>query len=135
VLDYPLHRGLLRLVRDLNRLYRDDPALHAMEFEPEGFAWLDCDDASRSVLSFLRRGGDSELIVVLNLTPIERFDYEIPAPHAGNWRVSLNTDSEFYGGVSRGSSHAVAEYRPHRGFPATLRLDLPPLGVLILAPE
>jgi 1,4-alpha-glucan branching enzyme len=135
VLDYPLHQGLLRLVRDLNRLYRDDPALHAMEFEPEGFAWLDCDDASRSVLSFLRRGGDSELIVVLNLTPIERFDYEIPAPHAGNWRVSLNTDSEFYGGVSRGSSHAVAEYRPHRGFPATLRLDLPPLGVLILAPE
>jgi 1,4-alpha-glucan branching enzyme len=135
VLDYPLHQGLLRLVRDLNRLYRDDPALHAMEFEPEGFAWLDCDDASRSVLSFLRRGGDSELIVVLNLTPIERFDYEIPAPHAGNWRVRLNTDSEFYGGVSRGSSHAVAEYRPHRGFPATLRLDLPPLGVLILAPE
>jgi 1,4-alpha-glucan branching enzyme len=135
VLDYPLHQGLLRLVRDLNQLYRDDPALHAMEFDSEGFAWLDCDDASRSVLSFLRRGGDSELIVILNLTPMERFDYEIPAPHAGNWRVCLNTDSEFYGGASRGSSQAVAEYRPHRGFPATLRLDLPPLGVVILAPE
>ena len=135
VLDYPLHQGLQALVRDLNRMYRSDPALHASEFEPEGFAWLDCDDASRSVLSYLRRGGDSEAIVVLNFTPVECFGYEIPAPHGGHWRVRLNTDSEFYGGASRGSDLALAEARPHRGFPATLSLDLPPLGALILTPE
>jgi len=135
VLDYPLHQGLQALVRDLNRIYRDEPALHAREFEPEGFAWLDCDDASRSVLSYLRSGGDSEAIVILNFTPVERFDYEIPAPHNGTWRVRLNTDSEYYGGASRGSDFAVAEPRPHRGFPATLRLDLPPLAALILTPE
>jgi len=134
VLDYPLHQGLLGLVRDLNHLYRDDPALHALEFEPNGFAWLDCDDASRSVLSFLRRGGDSELLVILNFTPVEHLNYEIPAPHAGAWRVRLNTDSEFYGGGSRGSLLAQAEPRPHRGFPATLRLDVPPLTALILGP-
>ena len=135
VLDYPLHQGLQALVRDLNRAYQDEPALHAQEFEPEGFAWLDCDDASRSVLSYLRRGRESEAIVVLNFTPVERFNYEIPAPHVGTWRVRLNTDSEFYGGASRGSGYAVAEPRPHRGFPATLRLDLPPLAALILTPD
>ncbi len=135
VLDYPLHQGLQALVRDLNRIYRDEPALHAREFEPEGFAWLDCDDASRSVLSYLRSGGESEAIVILNFTPVERLGYEIPAPHNGTWRVRLNTDSEYYGGASRGSDFAVAEPRPHRGFPATLRLDLPPLAALILTPE
>lgn len=135
VLDYPLHQGLQALVRDLNRIYRDEPALHAQEFEPEGFAWLDCDDAPRSVLSYLRRGGESEAIVILNLTPVERFGYEIPAPNTGTWRVRLNTDSEFYGGASRGSDSALAEPRPHRGFPATLRLDLPPLAAMILTPE
>jgi 1,4-alpha-glucan branching enzyme len=135
VLDYPLHKGLLSLVRDLNHMYRDDPALHERDFEPEGFAWLDCDDASRSVLSYLRRGSHSDLIVVLNFTPVERFNYEIPAPHGGYWRVVMNTDSEFYGGASRGSSGAMAEAEPYRGFPATLRLDLPPLAALILAPE
>jgi 1,4-alpha-glucan branching enzyme len=135
VLDYPLHRGLQSLVRDLNRMYRDEPALHAREFEPEGFAWLDCDDGPRSVLSYLRRWAESETIVILNFTPVERFGYEIPAPHGGRWRVRLNTDSEYYGGASRGSISAVAEPRPHRGFPATLRLDVPPLAAMILTPE
>ncbi|WP_043739444.1 1,4-alpha-glucan branching protein GlgB [Thioalkalivibrio nitratireducens] len=134
ILQYPLHQGMTTLVRDLNHLYRNEPTLHAAEFEPEGFAWLDCDDASRSVLSFLRRGGDSQMIVVLNLTPVPREDYAIPAPHGGLWTVRLNTDSEFYGGGSRGSLQARAEARPLRGFTHTLRLDLPPLAALILAP-
>jgi 1,4-alpha-glucan branching enzyme len=134
VLGYPLHRGLQTLVRDLNRLYREDPALHAEEFSPTGFAWLDCDDAPRSVLSYVRRGGDSELLVVLNFTPMERPGLEIPAPHAGSWRVVLNTDSEFYGGESRGPGLTRADARPLRGYPATLRLDLPPLSALVLEP-
>jgi len=135
VLDYPLHKGLQALVRDLNRMYRDEPALHAREFESEGFAWLDCDDAARSVLSYVRYGAESAAIVILNFTPVERFGYEVPVPHGGRWRVRLNTDSEFYGGASRGSEAGTAEMRPHRGFPATLRLDLPPLAALILTPE
>lgn len=134
VLNYPLHQGLLALVRDLNLLYRDDPALHAAEFDSAGFAWLDCDDASRSVLSYLRRGADSEMVMVLNFTPVEYPEYEIPVPHGGHWRVRLNTDSEYYGGGSRGSIGAEAEMQPHRGFPARLRLSLPPLTALILTP-
>jgi 1,4-alpha-glucan branching enzyme len=135
VLDYPLHQGLLRLVRDLNFLYRDDPALHRQEFESGGFSWLDCDDAARSILSYARFGGGSTAIVILNFTPVERPDYEIPAPQVGNWRVRLNTDSEFYGGDSRGSAFAYANPRPHRGFPGTLNVHLPPFTALILTPD
>lgn len=135
VLDYPLHQGLLRLVRDLNFLYRDDPALHLQEFESSGFSWLDCDDAAQSVLSYARFGGSSTAIVILNFTPIERHVYEVPAPRAGTWNVRLNTDSEFYGGDSRGSAFAHAHPRPYRGFPATLQVHLPPFAALILTPD
>ena len=136
VLEYPLHQGLQRLVRDLNHLYRDEPALHQDEFEPAGFAWLDCDDASQSVLSFVRRGGDSEMIIVLNCTPVPRPNYTLPAPHNGPWRIQLNTDATTYGGHSEPSAPTLqAEAEPHKNFPARITLDLPPLALLILAPE
>jgi 1,4-alpha-glucan branching enzyme len=135
VLDYPLHQGLLYLVRDLNHLYRDEPALHAREFDPAGFSWLDCDDAAHSILSYARHDDDQHLLVVLNFTPVERFACRIPAPQAGTWSVRLNTDSRFYGGASRGSLIATAKPIPYRGFPAVLEVDLPPLGALILTLE
>ncbi|WP_026279931.1 1,4-alpha-glucan branching protein GlgB [Thioalkalivibrio sp. ALJ16] len=135
VLQYPLHQGLQQLVRDLNRVYRERPALHAREFEPDGFAWLDCDDAGHSTLSFLRRDDHGhECLVVLNLTPIERPAYPVPAPHTGSWRVIMNTDAEAYGGASRGPAQAHAEPVERRGHPATLYLHLPPLAALVLEP-
>ncbi|MGM0672765.1 MAG: 1,4-alpha-glucan branching protein GlgB [Pseudomonadota bacterium] len=135
VLQYPLHQGLQNLVRDLNRVYRADPALHAREFEPDGFGWLDCDDAEHSTLSFVRRDHQGrQVIVVLNLTPVERPAHPIPAPHTGRWRVTLNTDAEVYGGGSRGPAEAHAEPVEHRGHPATLYLHLPPLTALLLEP-
>ncbi|WP_018868326.1 MULTISPECIES: 1,4-alpha-glucan branching protein GlgB [unclassified Thioalkalivibrio] len=135
VLQYPLHQGLQQLVRDLNWIYRDHAALHGREFEPDGFSWLDCDDASHSTLSFLRRDiHGQERIVVLNLTPIERGAHPVPAPHPGPWRVVLNTDAQAYGGDSRGPAHAHAEPIERNGHPATLYLHLPPLTALLLEP-
>ncbi|WP_026296463.1 1,4-alpha-glucan branching protein GlgB [Thioalkalivibrio sp. ALgr1] len=135
VLQYPLHQGLQQLVRDLNQVYRDHAALHGREFEPDGFSWLDCDDASHSTLSFLRRDiHGQERIVVLNLTPIERGAHPVPAPHPGPWRVVLNTDAQAYGGDSRGPAHAHAEPIERNGHPATLYLHLPPLTALLLEP-
>lgn len=135
VLQYPLHKGLQQLVRDLNRVYRDCPPLHAREFEPDGFGWLDCDDAEHSTISFWRRDHHGRAqIVVLNLTPMERPSHPVPAPHAGHWRVLLNTDADVYGGGSRGPAQAHAEPVERHGHPATLYLHLPPLAALLLEP-
>jgi len=134
VLQYPLHQGLHSLVRDLNRIYRENVALHARDFEPDGFGWLDCDDAEHSTLSFLRRDPEGhEVMVVLNLTPVERTAYPVPAPQPGRWRVILNTDAEVYGGASRGPAQAHAEPVERHGQPATVYLHLPPLAALVLA--
>ncbi|PYG02765.1 1,4-alpha-glucan branching enzyme [Thioalkalivibrio sp. ALE21] len=135
VLQYPLHQGLQQLVKDLNGVYREQPALHGREFEPDGFAWLNADDADNSVLSFVRRDVEGhERIVILNLTPVERSAYPIPSPRSGTWRVLLNTDSEFYGGASRGPLQCEATTEAYHGQPATLHVDLPPLTALLLEP-
>jgi len=83
VLDYPLHQGVQSLVTDLNRLYRQTPALHRYEFDWQGFEWLDCDDADNSVLSFIRRADDQFVVVVVNLTPMPHAGYRIGVPLAG----------------------------------------------------
>src|SRR5690606_24151830 len=89
------HRGVLRLVADLNRLMRDEPALHACDFEPRGFEWLDANDSEHSVVSFIRRGVRAEdvLVAVFNYTPVPRHNYRVGAPSGGWWREVLNTDA------------------------------------------
>ena len=137
VLDYPLAEGLQRLVADVNRLYRERPELHRLDFDPEGFAWIDCHDADNSVISYLRRDDQGRhLLVVLNFTPVPRHGYRIGVPHGGGYRELLNSDSAFYGGSNLGNGGFIpSEDVPWMDQPHSLVLTLPPLGALILAPE
>jgi 1,4-alpha-glucan branching enzyme len=133
----PYHRGLQRLVRDLNRVYRAEPALHQVDFEPRGFEWMDCCDAEQSVISFVRRGRDPRdlVLVVCNFTPVPRRGYRIGVPVEGFYRELVNTDSEAYGGSNLGNGGGVrAEPTPWAGQPWSVALTLPPLGVLLLRP-
>lgn len=129
------HRGAQACVRDLNRAYRGEPALHARDCEPEGFRWLVVDDALQSVYAWLRQGapGDPPVAVLCNFTPVPRHGYRVGLPHAGVWRELVNTDAAEYGGSGLGnfgSVHARAE--PHHGFPASAEVLLPPLATLWL---
>jgi 1,4-alpha-glucan branching enzyme len=137
LLDYPTHRGVQAWVRDLNSLYRREPALWAVDTRHEGFQWIDFSDVENGVVAYLRRGGRSEdlMAVVLNMTPIVRHDYRLGVPEGGFWREMLNSDAEAYGGSNTGlGGGAWAEDRPWHDFGRSLNLLLPPLGCLILKP-
>ena len=128
------HQGIFKLVSDLNALYRAEPALHEIDFEWQGFDWLELHDWENSVLSFLRRArnGDS-YVVVCNFTPVPRYDYRIGVPNGGFYRELLNTDAEVYGGSNLGNHGGVwAQPEAHSGRPYHLSLRIPPLGVLFL---
>jgi 1,4-alpha-glucan branching enzyme len=106
-----------------------------MEFDWQGFEWIDCHDAQQSVLSFLRKGNaDEAMVIMLNLTPVPRHGYRIGVPLAGRYREVLNSDSEFYGGsnMGNGSSDLLAEERPWMGRPHSLALTLPPLAGIVI---
>ncbi|MFW5654910.1 MAG: 1,4-alpha-glucan branching protein GlgB [Roseicyclus sp.] len=129
------HAGLQRLVRDLNTLYRAEPALHVSDAEPGGFQWIDADDAAHSVYSWIRRGGpgDPEVVVACNFTPVERPGFLLGLPSAGTWREALNTDAEIYGGGGRGNYGAVtATAEPWRDQAARAEVYLPPLSAVFL---
>jgi 1,4-alpha-glucan branching enzyme len=135
LLRQPLHAGLQQLVRDLNHLYRDSPVLHRNGFHPRGFEWIDCHDSTQSVLSYLRRDGDSFHIVVLNFTPVVRRGYRIGVPRGGAYRELFNSDSRFYGGSDVGSGEPLdSQERPWMQRDYSLELTLPPLGAVVLAP-
>ena len=132
------HAGVQRLVRDLNRLYRAEPALHARDTDAFGFRWLVGDDRANSVYAFLRSGGDASkpVLVVSNMTPAPRHNYRIGVPRAGVWREIANTDSRFYGGSDVGNEGAVhAVESPAHGERQSLELTLPPLATIMLRPE
>ena len=124
------------LVRDLNRVYRAEPALHQRDFEPAGFEWIDLTDADHSTMAFMRRAKDPDdvVVIVCNFTPVPRRGYRVGVPAAGYYRELLNTDGAEYGGSGVGNLGGVhAEPTAWHGRPASLVLDLPPLGVLYLA--
>ncbi len=138
VLEYPLHRGMQMLVRDLNRLYRSTAALYRHEFNWQGFEWLDCHDSEQSVLSYLRKGnGDEIAVCVVNLTPVPRHGYRIGVPRRGNYREVLNSDSTYYGGSNLGNGAAplAAERLPWMNRPYSIALTLPPLAAVVLRYE
>ena len=130
------HEGVRRLVRDLNHLCRDQPALYELDFEPEGFVWIDCHDADQSILGYRRCArGSSEALIVLNFTPLVRHCYRIGAPRPGTYREAFNSDSRHYGGSDVGNGSTVqAAAVPWMGLPCSLELTLPPLAGLILLP-
>lgn len=132
LLQYPEHNGLQRWVQDLNRIYRSEPALHALDFSPDGFAWIDCNDAQQSVISFLRKGPapDDIMLVVCNFTPVPRYNYQVGVPHGGFWRELLNSDAAAYGGSGQGNMGGIeAAPIPAHGRSHSLMLTLPPLAV------
>ena len=137
LLEYPLHQGVQALVRDLNGLYRQTPALHEIDFEPEGFEWVDWRDHDNSVFSWIRRDRQGEFVVcVANFTPVIRYDYVVGVPAGGNYREVLNTDSELYGGSNFGNfGRIVASDEKSQERPFSLRLTLPPLSTLVLRPD
>jgi 1,4-alpha-glucan branching enzyme len=138
VLQYPLHAGVQRWVRDLNHFYRATPALYEQDFAQDGFEWVDCNDADSSVLSFLRKDHSrgTVLLVICNFTPVLRSNYRVGVPRGGTWRECLNSDARDYGGSGQGNQGAVvADDHSTHGRPHSLTLTLPPLGVLFLSPQ
>jgi 1,4-alpha-glucan branching enzyme len=134
-LNEAAHLGMNRLVRDLNHVYTASPCLYEMEFDENGLHWLDHSDHANSVMSFVRRGKNPEdfLICAFNFTPVARHNYRIAALVPGIYEEVINTDSHFYGGFGFGNlgsaqSHPV----PHRGWPNSLCLVLPPLSGIFL---
>jgi len=138
LLDDPRHDGVRRLVRELNRLYRTEPALHQLDNDQRGFAWIDCNDRDNSVLSWLRRGNDPHdfMVVVGSYTPVVRDSYRIGVPEPGFYREALNTDSEWYGGSNVHNGGGVwAEEVPWHGHDWSIRLRLPPLATCMFKHE
>jgi 1,4-alpha-glucan branching enzyme len=138
LLDDPNHAGIQRLIRDLNAVYRREPALHRRDASGEGFRWVIGDDRANSVFAFLRQGdsGDPPVLVVCNMTPAPRHHYRIGVPREGRWREIANTDSRFYGGSDMGNDGGVStSSEPAHGEPQSLDLTLPPLSTIMLRAE
>ncbi len=138
-LDWPLlafdkHRGLAMLVRDLNRLYRREPALHQLDFDWQGFQWIECHNAEDSRLAYVRRDREgSEILVACNFTPLVREKVRVGVPQPGEYRELFNSDSHYYGGANIGNQTTLfAEEIPHTGQPYSLQLTLPPLAGIVL---
>ncbi|GAN77546.1 1,4-alpha-glucan branching protein GlgB [Acidisphaera rubrifaciens] len=135
LLDDPAHAGVQRLVRDLNHVYRQTPALHTRDADDAAFRWVVLDDREQSVFAYLRdgRAGEAPVLVVFNATPVPRPGYRVGVPAAGVWHEILNTDAAIYGGSNLGNAGAVtAEDAPLHGLPASVSLLLPPLATVIL---
>ncbi|MGI5836195.1 MAG: 1,4-alpha-glucan branching protein GlgB [Chloroflexota bacterium] len=138
LLEFAPHQGLQRWVKELNRLYREEAALHELDFDPAGFEWINADDSENSVVSLLRksRSTGEEVMVVCNFTPVPRYNYRVGAPRGGFWRELLNSDALEYGGGGIGNMGAVeAAPIPFHARPYSLNLTLPPLAALFLKPE
>lgn len=135
-LNWEEHRGVQRLVADLNALYKASPALWSQDFDPAGFQWLTSDDADHNTLSFMRVGKDGEqMVVVVNFSGSAWQDYQVPLPKGGRWREALTTDDAKYGGsdIHNGTVEAVAGEYHSRDWSA--KLTIPALGAVFLVPE
>jgi 1,4-alpha-glucan branching enzyme len=134
LLDRAPHRGVQRWVRDLTTCYRGEPALHQLDADPAGFAWIDCNDAEASVLTYLRRGRDATqmLAIACNFTPIPRHNYRLGVPSGGYWQEILNSDALMYGGSGQGNlGGAPAAPVACHGHFQSINVTLPPLGLVV----
>ena len=130
------HAGLYNLIHDLNALYCENPALHAHDFQPEGFQWISCEDEENSVLVFIRRSLYESVICAFNFTPVPRDNYVIGVPDEGDYVELLNSDASWYGGGNMGNAGKVKTVRQKKhGFDFALSLTLPPLAGLLLHKE
>jgi 1,4-alpha-glucan branching enzyme len=132
--QYMDHEGIRLLLRDLNRLYRAEPALSRNDFDPQAFRWINCTDADASVITYLRQDilDQTLLLIVGHFTPIKRHDYRVGVPHAGHWKEVINTNSTYYGGTGLGNDGGRAtDPVPSDGYKQSLVLTLPPLSTSI----
>ncbi len=142
LLQHEHHAGVQRLVRDLNKLYREQPALHALDCDGAGFEWIDAHDAERSIYSWVRKDGQgNQVIVVSNMTPVPRQAFRLGVPDvatagANAWREALNTDSVFYGGGNLGNGESVLHVQAaaSHGRAQSIELTIPPLATVFLIP-
>jgi 1,4-alpha-glucan branching enzyme len=134
LLDDAAHRGVQQLLRDLNRLYRQEPALHRADCDPDGFRWVIGDDRSNSVFAWLRLAADAEpVLVICNMTPVPRERYRVGVPRHGVWAELMNSDAAVYGGSNLGNCGELeTQPLPAHGYNASLELTLPPLAVIAL---
>jgi len=138
VLEYPSHHGLQRWVKDLNHFYRAEPALYELDFNNQGFAWIDSSDWEGSVISYTRRGKSTDdiILVVCNLTPVPRQNYRVGVPRGGFWKEVLNSDAQIYWGSGHGNFGGIeAAPVPAHGHYHSLSLTLPPLSVVFFKSE
>ncbi|HEV7298001.1 MAG TPA: 1,4-alpha-glucan branching protein GlgB [Tepidisphaeraceae bacterium] len=138
LLGWDSHRGAQKMVDDLNRLYRSEPALHEGDCQPFGFEWIDANDNAQSVTTFLRRGRDPKdvVLVAVNHTPVVRHNYRVGLPIGGTWREIFNSDAKLYWGSGQGNLGAIeASPLPHYQWPKSIMLTLPPLGAVMLKPD
>ena len=137
LLQYGYHRGVQSLIRDLNRLHREVPALHEADTDRSGFEWISGEDRDFSTFSWLRFDRSRDFVVcVMNFTPVVRYDCHIGVPAGGRYREILNSDAEIYGGSNAGNAGAIETVsQPAHGRPQSLPLTVPPLATLILKPE
>ena len=138
VLQYPDHGGVMQWVADLNRVYTSQPALYQLDFDPNGFEWIDGGDADKSTLSYIRksRDGDNVVLVVCNFTPVPRENHLVGVPREGRWRELLNSDAAIYGGSGMGNYGGVQSHPvPAHGRYHAIRITLPPLSVMYFGHE
>ena len=139
LLEYAPHQGILRWMSDLNALYRTEPAMHELDCDPGGFAWIDCNDSEQSVVTILRKARDEDvvpLVFALNFTPVPRRNYRVGVPLERFWKEVLNSDAAVYGGSGLGNLGGVAAERvASHGLDYSITLTLPPLSAVVLAPE
>jgi len=133
LLEYPSHSGLQRWVTDLNQLYKNEPALHELDFDQAGFEWIDCNDSQQSTLCLLRKGRSTKdtIVIACNFTPVPRHNYRVGVPEGGLWREILNSDAQDYDGRGQGNFGAVeAETTSFHGRPYSVNITLPPLAIV-----
>ncbi|HYU26042.1 MAG TPA: alpha amylase C-terminal domain-containing protein, partial [Thermoanaerobaculia bacterium] len=137
LLDALPHAELQRWVEDLNKAYRTIPALHELDFSPDGFEWIDCCDSENCVVSLIRKAKSGQMVaVVLSYTPVPRHNYAIGVPRGGHWTEVLNSDAKIYGGSGQGNMGGVdAAPIPLHGRKWSVNLTLPPLGAVFLLSE
>jgi 1,4-alpha-glucan branching enzyme len=137
LLDWENHQGIQKIISDLNKLQKQEKALHQSDFDWRGFEWIDFNDADRSIISFIRRAKDPSdfLVVVLNFTPAVYEQYQVGVPEAGEYEVIINSDSEFYGGSNVGEMSKHASWGDWQNQTANLTITIPPLAGVILKPK
>ncbi|KPK24386.1 MAG: glycogen branching protein, partial [Dehalococcoidia bacterium SG8_51_3] len=138
LLDYDRHAAVQKWVQALNRLYRDEPALHELDCEQAGFEWVDTSDALQSILSFIRRGkaDDTPVLVVCNFTPTIHTRYQVGVPCDGRWAEFLNSDAIEYGGSGQGNAKSIkASLQGCHGRPYSITITLPPLAIVFFKPR